>query len=54
MACAALIAQTEQPLYYPQLDHPLPPGVHNLQRWIHDAWEDGKYDNAVEQNDVEH
>ncbi|KAF8527041.1 peptidase family C78-domain-containing protein [Gautieria morchelliformis] len=41
MACTALINQTTQPLYFPLLDDPLPPGVRNLQYWIEDAWADG-------------
>lgn len=41
MACTALINQTIQPLYFPLLDDPIPPGVRNLQYWIEDAWADG-------------
>ena len=41
MACTALINQTTQPLYFPLLDDPIPPGVRNLQYWIEDAWADG-------------
>ncbi|KAG9226060.1 hypothetical protein CCMSSC00406_0008722 [Pleurotus cornucopiae] len=41
MACAALMDQQLQPLYFPFLDSPISPGVRNLQRWIEDAWKDG-------------
>ena len=41
IACTALINQTVQPLYFPLLDHPRPPGVRNLQYWIEDAWANG-------------
>ncbi|KAF8580688.1 DUF1671-domain-containing protein [Ramaria rubella] len=41
MACAALATQSIQPLYFPLLDEPIPPGVRNLQCWIEDAWADG-------------
>lgn len=41
MCCSALIAQTEQPLYFPLLDDPISPGVRNLQLWIEDAWSKG-------------
>ncbi|KAF9228677.1 DUF1671-domain-containing protein [Gyrodon lividus] len=44
MACAALMTQQSQSLYFPLLDGPLPPGVRNLQCWIEDAWKQG-YDN---------
>jgi hypothetical protein len=43
MACAALMDQTEQPLYFPLLDSPIPPGVRNLQRWVEAAWNDGRF-----------
>lgn len=42
MACAALMDQQLQPLYFPFLDSPISPGVRNLQRWIEDAWKDGR------------
>jgi hypothetical protein len=42
MACAALMVQPLQPTYFPLLDHPLPPGVRNLQRMIEAAWEQGQ------------
>lgn len=42
MACTALIDQQVQPLYFPALDEPIPPGVRNLQQWIEDAWKAGK------------
>ncbi|KAH8108150.1 peptidase family C78-domain-containing protein [Cristinia sonorae] len=41
MACAALMSQSEQPLYFPLLDDPTPPSVRNLQQWIEDAWKSG-------------
>ncbi|KAJ7168151.1 peptidase family C78-domain-containing protein [Mycena crocata] len=41
MACASLMDQTSQPLYFPLLDYPLPPSVRNLQQWIEDAWDAG-------------
>ncbi|KAF4604088.1 hypothetical protein EYR38_004510 [Pleurotus pulmonarius] len=41
MACAALMDQQLQPLYFPFLDSPISPGVRNLQHWIEDAWKDG-------------
>ncbi|KAH8117230.1 peptidase family C78-domain-containing protein [Phellopilus nigrolimitatus] len=41
MACTALIDQQVQPLYFPALDQPTPPGVANLQHWIEDAWDAG-------------
>lgn len=42
MACAALITQQDQTLYFAFLDDPLPPGVRNLQRWLEDAWKRGE------------
>lgn len=41
MACAALMDQPFQPMYFPLLDHPTPPSVRNLQQWIEDAWKAG-------------
>lgn len=41
MACSPLMSQTQQPLYFPLLDEPIPPGVRNLQLWIEDAWSKG-------------
>lgn len=41
MACAALIDQQIQPEYFPALNHPTPPGVRNLQKWIEEAWNKG-------------
>ncbi|KAJ7093184.1 peptidase family C78-domain-containing protein [Mycena epipterygia] len=41
MACAALMAQPFQDMYFPRLDHPISPGVRNLQQWIEDAWKAG-------------
>jgi hypothetical protein len=43
MACAALMDQTLQPLYFPLLDAPIGPGVRNLQTWIEAAWQAGTY-----------
>lgn len=41
MACAALMDQQAQPMYFPLLDTPTPPGVRHLQHWIEDAWAKG-------------
>ncbi|KAJ3819532.1 peptidase family C78-domain-containing protein [Lentinula raphanica] len=41
MSCASLMDQPYQPLYFPLIDQPLPPGVRNLQVWIEDAWNNG-------------
>ncbi|KAH7889927.1 peptidase family C78-domain-containing protein [Phlebopus sp. FC_14] len=41
MACAALMDQQCQTLYFPLLDDPIPPGVRNLQEWIENAWDQG-------------
>jgi hypothetical protein len=41
MACAALMDQSFQPLYFPLLDAPIGPGVRNLQTWIEIAWQAG-------------
>ncbi|KAF8228955.1 hypothetical protein L208DRAFT_1484946 [Tricholoma matsutake] len=41
IACAALMDQSFQPLYFPLLDAPLGPGVRNLQTWIELAWQAG-------------
>ncbi|KAJ6500449.1 peptidase family C78-domain-containing protein [Mycena sanguinolenta] len=41
MACTALMDQQSQPMYFPLLDHPIPPGVRNLQQWLESAWSDG-------------
>jgi hypothetical protein len=41
MACAALMDQQIQSIYFALLDDPLPPGVRNLQRWIEAAWKEG-------------
>jgi len=32
---------TQQPLYFPILESPLPPSIRNLQTWIEAAWRDG-------------
>ncbi|KAJ3523640.1 hypothetical protein NMY22_g11347 [Coprinellus aureogranulatus] len=41
MICAALMVQQIEPLYFPLLDEPVPPGIRNLQLWIETAWESG-------------
>lgn len=41
MACAALMDQQIQNIYFALLDDPFPPGVRNLQRWIEAAWQEG-------------
>ncbi|KAL0063294.1 hypothetical protein AAF712_009789 [Marasmius tenuissimus] len=41
MACSALMDQQLQPMYFPALNQPFPPGVRNLQRWIEEAWHNG-------------
>ncbi|CAA7267938.1 unnamed protein product [Cyclocybe aegerita] len=41
MLCATLMCQTQQPLYFPLLDSPLPPSIRNLQSWIESAWKQG-------------
>ncbi|KAJ7261389.1 peptidase family C78-domain-containing protein [Mycena haematopus] len=41
MVCTALMDQQSQPMYFPLLDHPIPPSVRNLQQWLEDAWNDG-------------
>ncbi|KAF8969883.1 peptidase family C78-domain-containing protein [Flammula alnicola] len=41
MACGGLMSQMQQPLYFPLLDSPLPPGIRNLQSWIETAWKEG-------------
>ncbi|KAG2348536.1 DUF1671-domain-containing protein [Suillus weaverae] len=41
MACAALMDQQIQNIYFALLDDPFPPGVRNLQRWIEAAWKEG-------------
>ncbi|GJJ11985.1 hypothetical protein Clacol_006223 [Clathrus columnatus] len=42
MACASLMTQNFQSLYFPLLDdQERPPGVRNLQYWIEDAWANG-------------
>jgi hypothetical protein len=50
MACAALMDQSFQPLYFPLLDAPIGPGVRNLQTWIETAWKAGNY--SFQQNEV--
>jgi hypothetical protein len=41
MACATLMDQQIQSIYFALLDDPFPPGVRNLQRWIEAAWKEG-------------
>ena len=41
MACAALMSQVQQPMYFPLLDAPLSPSIRNLQTWIETAWKEG-------------
>lgn len=41
MACAALMDQQIQPLYFSYLNASPPPGVRNLQQWVENAWEQG-------------
>ncbi|KAL7283270.1 hypothetical protein ACG7TL_002699 [Trametes sanguinea] len=41
MACAALMDQQRQPMYFPLLDSPLPPGIRNLQLTLEEAWKNG-------------
>lgn len=47
MACAALMDQQIQPMYFPLLDTPSTPGVRNLQILIERAWRDGKLHSAA-------
>ncbi|KAI0646907.1 peptidase family C78-domain-containing protein [Trametes meyenii] len=41
MACAALMDQQQQPLYFPLLDAPKPPGIRNMQETMEEAWRNG-------------
>lgn len=41
MVCASLMVQIKQPMYFPLLDHPYPPGVRHLQQLIEEAWSAG-------------
>ncbi|KAJ6606550.1 peptidase family C78-domain-containing protein [Mycena vulgaris] len=41
MVCTSLMDQQVQPMYFPLLDDPTPPGVRNLQQWIEEAWKAG-------------
>ncbi|RPD79922.1 DUF1671-domain-containing protein [Lentinus tigrinus ALCF2SS1-7] len=41
MACAALMDQQHQPMYFPLLDAPVPPGIRNFQILLERAWRDG-------------
>ncbi|KAF7295300.1 hypothetical protein MIND_01069300 [Mycena indigotica] len=41
MACAALMDQQLQPMYFPLLDDPIPPSIFNLQRILEEAWSHG-------------
>ena len=45
MACASLMNQRNQPMYFPLLDGILSPGVRNLQLLLEKAWQDGKAPN---------
>ncbi|CDO70753.1 hypothetical protein BN946_scf184798.g68 [Trametes cinnabarina] len=49
MACAALMDQQRQPLYFPLLDSPLPPGVRNLQLTLEEAWKHGYDEEGAQQ-----
>lgn len=42
MACAALMDQQAQPMYFPLLDAPVPPGIRNLQILLERAWRAGE------------
>ncbi|KAH9951283.1 peptidase family C78-domain-containing protein [Amylocystis lapponica] len=52
MACAVLMAQSQQPMYFPLLDAPTSPGIRNLQACIEEAWDKG-YDKDGA-NDLNH
>ncbi|KAJ8502299.1 hypothetical protein ONZ51_g45 [Trametes cubensis] len=49
MACAALMDQQVQPMYFPLLDSPLAPGVRNLQQTLEEAWQKGYDEEGAEQ-----
>ncbi|KAH9901238.1 peptidase family C78-domain-containing protein [Cubamyces lactineus] len=49
MACAALMDQQVQPMYFPLLDAPLAPGVRNLQKTLEEAWQKGYDEEGAEQ-----
>ncbi|KAI0781089.1 peptidase family C78-domain-containing protein [Trametes elegans] len=49
MVCAALMDQEQQPLYFPLLDSPTPPGVRNLQVLLEEAWRNGFDDEGAQQ-----
>ncbi|KAK7023904.1 peptidase family C78-domain-containing protein [Favolaschia claudopus] len=49
MACTTLMDQHIQPMYFPLLDHPIPPSVRNLQDWIEAAWREGFDPEGAEQ-----
>ncbi|PCH38291.1 DUF1671-domain-containing protein [Wolfiporia cocos MD-104 SS10] len=49
MVCTALMVQQQQPMYYPLLDHPTPPGVRNLQACIEEAWAKGYDEEGAKQ-----
>ncbi|KAI0807167.1 peptidase family C78-domain-containing protein [Fomes fomentarius] len=51
MACAALMDQQEQPMYFPLLDAPVPPGIRNLQILLERAWRAGYDDEGAAQLD---
>ncbi|KAI0637117.1 peptidase family C78-domain-containing protein [Trametes polyzona] len=41
MACAALMDQPRQPVYFTLLDSGAPPGIRNLQELLEEAWRNG-------------
>ena len=47
MACAALMDQQVQPMYFPLLDAPLAPGVRNLQETLEEAWQKGEVNQYI-------
>ncbi|KAI0831149.1 peptidase family C78-domain-containing protein, partial [Trametes gibbosa] len=49
MACAVLMSQQRQPMYFPLLDTPTPPGVRNLQVMLEEAWKNGFDEEGAEQ-----
>ncbi|EIW60199.1 uncharacterized protein TRAVEDRAFT_164804 [Trametes versicolor FP-101664 SS1] len=49
MACAALMAQQRQPMYFPLLDTPTPPGIRNLQVLLEEAWKNSFDEEGAEQ-----
>ncbi|KAI0374736.1 DUF1671-domain-containing protein [Pilatotrama ljubarskyi] len=49
MACAALMDQQWQPMYFPLLDAPTPPGILNLQELLEEAWRHGFDEEGAQQ-----